>query len=190
MSARLGLLTVLVIAALGLAGAQGRTNRDQATSTDAQQPTVSATNEDLQPTHLPPLPYGVADSDLVEGDRIFHSTGGCFACHGAEGEGLPAAGSGITTGLAYVQPDVPSIAKLIADGLPDEYTRAPIAMPPRGARGNLTPHEIGVVADYVWAIAQTRGEPWAGGHTSHFHLIPPGSTSGTASPDRPAPRHQ
>ena len=190
MKARTMLVSALVIAVVGLAGAQAGSSRGEVSKQDAQQPSISPTNEDLQPAHLPPLPVGMTDSDLVEGDRIFHSTGGCFACHGAEGEGLPAAGAAITTGLAYVPVDVSSIAKLIADGLPDAYTRSPIAMPPRGARGNLTPHEIGVVADYVWAIAQTRGEPWPGGHASHFHLIPPGSTSGTASPDRPAPRHQ
>lgn len=190
MKARSVVGSALVIAVVGLAGAQAGRSRGEVPKPNAQASNSSPTNEDLQPAQLPPLPPGVADSDLVEGDRIFHSTGGCFACHGAEGEGLPAAGAAITTGLAYVPVDVTSLAKLIADGLPDEYTRSPIAMPPRGARGNLTPHEIGVVAEYVWAIAQTRGEPWSGGHASHFHLIPPGSTSGTASPDRPAPRHQ
>jgi mono/diheme cytochrome c family protein len=190
MRARVVLGTAILAAVVGLAGAQAGRSRGEVNKPDAQMANVSPTNEELQPTHLPPLPFGVADSDLVAGDRIFHSVGGCFACHGAEGEGLPAAGAAITTGLAYVPVDIASIAKLIADGLPDAYTRSPIAMPPRGARGTLTPHEIGLVADYVWAIAQTRGEPWAGGHSSHFHLIPPGSTRGTASPDRPAPRHQ
>lgn len=190
MKARVVAGTVLVIAAVEFAGAQAGRSRGEVAKPEVQQPSVSPTNEDLQPDHLPALPFGVTDADLVEGDRIFHSTGGCFACHGAEGEGLPAAGAAVTTGLAYVPVDIPSIAKLVADGLPDAYTRSPIAMPPRGARGNLTPREIGLVAEYVWAIAQTRGEPWPGGHASHFHLIPPGSTSGTASPDRPAPRRQ
>ena len=190
MNTRLVTASALLIAALGLLGAQAsRSHRDVPAPTPQHQ-NVSPTNEDLQPDHLPPLPTAITVADLIEGDRIFHSTGGCFACHGAEGEGLPAAGAAITTGLAYVQVDIASIAKLITDGLPDAYTRSPIAMPPRGARGNLTPHEIGLVAVYVWAIAQTRGEPWPGGHASHFHLIPPGSTSGTASPDRPSPRHQ
>ena len=190
MNARVVAGVALVIAVVAMAGAQADRSREEISRPDAQKPNISPTNEDLQPDHLPRLPFGMTVVDLVEGDRIFHSTGGCFACHGAEGEGLPAAGSAITTGLAYVQVDVPSIAKLITDGLPDAYTRSPIAMPPRGARGNLTPQEIGLVAEYVWAIAQVRGEPWPGGHASHFHLIPPGSTSGTASPDRPSPRHQ
>ena len=190
MNARLIAGGALVIAAVGLAGAQAGRSRGGVAKPDAQQPNISPTNEDLQPDHLPALPATVTLPDLVVGDRIFHSTGGCFACHGAEGEGLPAAGAAITTGLAYAQLDVASIAKLITEGLPDADTRSPIAMPPRGARGNLTAEEITQVAEYVWAIAQVRGEPWAGGHASHFHLVPPGSTSGTASPDRPSPRHQ
>ena len=190
MNARLVAGIVLAIGAVGIAGAQAGRSRGGVSKPDARQPDISPTNEDLQPDHLPPLPFGVTVADLVEGDRIFHSSGGCFACHGAEGEGLPAAGAPVTTGLAYVQLDVTQIAKLITDGLPDANTRSPIAMPPRGARGNLTRQEIDRVAEYVWAIAQVRGEPWPGGHASHFHLIPPGSTLGTASPDRPSPRHQ
>lgn len=174
------------------AAAQGVSRGQVATATtDEKTPSgPSRTNEDLQPATLPPLPAGVTTEQLVEGDRIFHSVGGCFACHGAEGEGLPAAGAPITTGLAFVPTNITAIAALIAQGLPDADTRSPIAMPPRGARGTLTPTEITLVATYVWAISQARGEPWPGGHRSHFHLIPPGSTAGTASPDRPAPRHQ
>ncbi|MDQ2666721.1 MAG: cytochrome c [Gemmatimonadota bacterium] len=176
--------------ALGIAHAQAGRSRGSAARPAADGlPAVSPTNEDLQPTQLPPLPASVTVEDIVDGDRIFHSVGGCFACHGAEAAGLPAAGSAITTGLAYVPVDVGAIATLVTQGLPDPMTRSPIGMPARGARGNLTAVEITHVAEYVWAISQVRGEPWSGGHASHFHLVPPGSTSGTASPDRPAPRH-
>lgn len=184
------LATLIALGGIGLVQAQVSRAKGGAPAAAAQPPRASSTNEDLQPAQLPPLLPGMTTDILADGDRIFHGTGGCFACHGAEGEGLPAAGAPITTGLAYVPVDVKAIAALIANGLPDAYTRSPIAMPPRGARGNLTPVEIEHVAAYVWAIAQVRGEPWPGGHASHFHLIPPGSTSGTASPDRPAPRHQ
>lgn len=181
----------IAIGALGMAHAQaGHSRGTAARPTTDGLPAVSPTNEDLQPTQLPPLPVTVTVPDLVDGDRIFHSSGGCFACHGAEGQGLPAAGAGVTIGLAYVPVDVGAIATLVTQGLPDAMTRSPIGMPARGARGTLTSVEITHVAEYVWAISQVRGEPWSGGHASHFHLIPPGSTSGTASPDRPAPRHQ
>ena len=189
MKTRIAAGVLTIGAAIGIAAAQGHSHV-QVAKPDAAHQGGSPTNEDLQPDHLPPLPASLTTDDLVEGDRIFHSTGGCFACHGAEGEGLPAAGSAITTGIAYVPVDVGAIARLVTNGLPDADTRSPIAMPARGARGNLTPAEITHVAEYVWAISQTRGEPWPGGHASHFHLVPPGSTSGTASPDRPAPRHQ
>ncbi|CAN5882373.1 hypothetical protein BH11GEM1_BH11GEM1_22770 [soil metagenome] len=193
MISRRGTTLAVIVALCGVGLAQGQAGRSRgqvAKPDNASLRAGSSTNEELQPAQLPTLPPGMTTDVLADGDRIFHSTGGCFACHGAEGEGLPAAGAAITTGLAYVPIDVKAIATLIAQGLPDADTRSPIAMPPRGARGNLTPVEIEHVASYVWVISQTRGEPWPGGHASHFRLIPPGSTSGTASPDRPVPRHQ
>jgi hypothetical protein len=62
------------------------------------------TNEDLQPTVLAPLPVGMTIDMLVEGDRLFHGRGGCFACHGTEAQGLPAAGDGITSSLSLRAP--------------------------------------------------------------------------------------
>jgi len=143
------------------------------------------TNDELQPTTLPPLPLGMTVDKIVDGDRLFHSRAGCFACHGAEGEGLPSAGDGITSALFYARHEWTSLDSLITRGIPDVLTRSPIAMPARGARGDLTPTEINHLAAYVWAISAVKGEPWAGGHASHAGLIPPGSTKGTA-PTRPA----
>lgn len=179
------LMLVMAPSARGQAG-YGRSNESKPS---ASRPAgASHTNEEMQPATLPPLPPAMTVEMLVEGDRLFHTTpAGCFACHGAEGEGLPAAGAAITTGLSYVPPDWKAISALITQGLPDAMTRTPIAMPPRGARGALTDEQITNIAAYVWAISQTRGEPWPGGHPSHAHLVPPGSTSGTASPHRPKP---
>lgn len=138
------------------------------------------TNEDLQPATLPPLPAGMTTDMLVEGDRLFHGRGGCFACHGAEGQGLPAAGDGITSALSYARHEWKSIDSLITAGIPDMLTRSPIAMPARGARGDLSADEIQRLAAYVWAISAVKGEPWPGGHATHAALVPPGSTQGTA----------
>jgi len=142
------------------------------------------TNEELQPAALPPLPIGMRIDMLVDGDRLFHGKGGCFACHGTEAQGLPAAGDGITTAFSYARPEWASIDSLISQGIPDAMTRSPIAMPARGARGDLTRTEIQNLAAYVWAINAVRGEPWPGGHTGHASLVPPGSTKGTA-PSKP-----
>jgi mono/diheme cytochrome c family protein len=139
------------------------------------------TNEELQPTTLPPLPIGMTIDMIVEGDRLFHGKGGCFACHGAEAQGLPAAGDGITSALFYARPEWRSIDSLISQGMSDALTRSPIAMPARGARGDLSRMDIQRISAYVWAINAVRGEPWPGGHTGHASLVPPGSTKGTST---------
>lgn len=185
MTVRLSTAAVMLsVLAFTRAGAQ-RTPRA------AEQPKAQykvQTNEDLQPAALPPLPAGMTTDMLVEGDRLFHGRGGCFACHGAEAQGLPAAGDGITTALSYARHEWTSIDSLITAGIPDMLTRSPIAMPARGARGDLTAEEIQRLAAYVWAISAVKGEPWPGGHGSHAALVPPGSTQGTA-PNRPSRGH-
>jgi cytochrome c5 len=154
----------------------------------APKPTyVTETNEELQSPTLPPLPLGMTVDMLVGGDALFHGRGGCFACHGTEAQGLPAAGDGITTALSYAQHEWRSLDSLIREGIPDPITRSPIAMPARGARGDLSAAEIQRLSAYVWAISVVRGEPWPGGHASHAGMVPAGSTKGTA-PSRPTPK--
>lgn len=126
-----------------------------------------ATHEDLQPPTLAPLPAGMSLDMIVSGDAIYHGKGTCFACHGAEGEGMPAAGDALTVALNYAQHDWRSIDSLIDRGIPQVLTRSPIQMPARGGRSDLTEEEVRRVAAYVWAISGTRGEPWPGGHAVH-----------------------
>jgi mono/diheme cytochrome c family protein len=148
----------------------------------AQHPAASdsiVVPDEMQPDTLPALPAGMTITMLQAGDSLFHGRGGCFGCHGIEGQGLPAAGDALSVGLDYVAYNWRSIDSLISSGIPDALTRSPIAMPGRGARGDLTAEEIRRVAAYVWAISQTHGEPWPGGHASHAGMVPVGSTSGT-----------
>jgi mono/diheme cytochrome c family protein len=155
----------------------------RAAAKPASQLTIE-TNEDLQPTALPPLPVGMTTQMLVEGDKLFHGRGGCFACHGTEAQGLPAAGDGITSSLSYARHEWRSLDSLIRAGVPDAITRSPIAMPARGARGDLSDAEIQQLSAYIWAISGVKGEPWPGGHASHVNMVPAGSTQGTA-PTKP-----
>ncbi|MES2123366.1 MAG: c-type cytochrome [Gemmatimonadota bacterium] len=141
-------------------------------------------NDDLQPASLPALPDSVTLEMIQDGDRVFHGSGGCFVCHGIEGQGMPAAGDAITTGLAYIPLSWTAIDSLVTAGMPDAITRSPIAMPGRGARGNLSAEEVKSVAAYVWAIAQARGEPWAGGHDSHEKLSVVSASTNTANESR------
>ena len=143
------------------------------------------TDEDGQPAQLPPLPPEVTLDRVRAGDSLFHSSGGCFACHGADATGLPAAGSSLTTGLHFIPVDWRAIDSLVTAGIPDGITRSPIGMPGRGARGDLSDAQIRDLAAYVWAVASVRGEPWPGGHATHASMVPPGATTGTATAPLP-----
>jgi mono/diheme cytochrome c family protein len=134
----------------------------------------SKTHDDLQPATLPPLPPRMTIQMLIQGDSIYHGRGNCAACHGVEAQGLPAAGDALTVGLNYAQPKWESIDSVIYLGIPEALTRSPMQMPPRGGKSDLTPEQVRLVAAYIWAISQTRGEPWPGGHKSHVGMTPLG----------------
>ncbi|HEY3746690.1 MAG TPA: cytochrome c [Gemmatimonadaceae bacterium] len=131
-------------------------------------------HDDLQPPTLPALPPGMTIQTIIQGDSIYHGPGNCAACHGIEAQGLPAAGDALTVGLNYAQPKWESIDSLIYRGIPEALTRSPMQMPPRGGRSDLTAEQVRLVAAYIWAISQTRGEPWPGGHKSHLAMTPSG----------------
>ena len=124
-------------------------------------------NEDGQSAKLPALPQGVTLDMIRQGDDLYRGKGGCITCHGPDGGGMPASGSGITAGLNFVPAEIAAIDSLIKTGIPEPATRTPIAMPPRGAQSNLTDDETRRLAAYVWAISQVKDEPWPGGHRSH-----------------------
>jgi mono/diheme cytochrome c family protein len=71
--------------------------------------TVAAQNEDGQPTKMPPLPPDVTLGMVRSGDSVFHGKGHCFACHGAEAEGLPNAGSALTLSLNFIPTEIAAI---------------------------------------------------------------------------------
>ena len=116
-----------------------------------------------QPKSLPALPAGVTLDMIRQGDSVFHYAGACVTCHGPNAMGMPDKGSSLSLGLHFVPVEWNAIDSLVTQGLPEAMTRTSIAMPPRGAGSNLTPDQIRQVAAYVWAIAQTYGEPWGGG---------------------------
>jgi outer membrane protein assembly factor BamB len=64
--------------------------------------------------------------------------------------------------------------------VPEPMTRTPNAMPARGAKADLSGEESRLISAYVWAISQTRGEPWPGGHVTHG-----ADTAQAAQPGRP-----
>ncbi|MGH7510583.1 MAG: c-type cytochrome [Gemmatimonadales bacterium] len=130
-------------------------------------PDAADLNEDWQRASLPQLPKGLTLDMIRQGDQVYRGKGACDTCHGPDGGGMPASGSGITAGLNFVPSEWGPIDSLIRVGIAEPLTRTPIAMPPRGAQSNLTDEESRQVAAYVWAISQVRGEPWPGGHETH-----------------------
>jgi mono/diheme cytochrome c family protein len=116
---------------------------------------------------LPRLPSGMTLEMIRQGDSVFQAAGACISCHGPNAMGLPDKGSGLSLGLHFVPVEWTAIDSLVTRGIPESVTRTSIAMPPRGAGSNLTPEQTRQVAAYVWAIAQTYGEPWPGGHKTH-----------------------
>jgi mono/diheme cytochrome c family protein len=141
-------------------------------------PDVADLNEDGQAKQLPRLPQSMTLDMIRQGDDLYHGKGGCVTCHGPDGGGMPASGSGITAGLNFVPTQWGPIDSLIRVGIPEPVTRTPVAMPPRGAASNLTDVESRQIAAYVWAISQVRGEPWPGGHKTHAE----GETRGDTAP--------
>lgn len=185
-------LALGVIALGGVAAVSMQQPQQPGTAGRATEPKTSGTvdtDEDAQPTKLPPLPSGMTIQMVQQGDSIFHGKGGCVTCHGPDATGMPASGSGITQGTSFIPPDWQPIDSLIAAGMPEAITRSPIAMPPRGAQSDLTPDEVKLVAAYVWAIAHVRGEPWPGGHPTHApataQAAQPAATPAGAAPKRP-----
>jgi cytochrome c5 len=144
-------------------------------------PSPSETNEEGQPRTMPPLPRGVTLDLIRSGDSVFHGKGHCFACHGAEGEGLPNAGSALTLSLNFIPTEIGPIDSVITYGIPESITRSAIAMPARGGKSDLSTDEALAVAAYIWSISQVQGEPWPGGHRTHVDLVPAAALTGTAA---------
>ena len=128
-------------------------------------------DDDVQPDTLPTLPAGMTTEMIVDGDAIYHGKGGCFLCHGEEATGVQQRGSAITNAILLVpvkgSAGWDGLDSLLLNGISEAQTRSSIAMPPRGISSNLNTDEVRRVAAYAWAISQTRGEPWPGGHASH-----------------------
>jgi mono/diheme cytochrome c family protein len=142
---------------------------------------LSGQDDDGQPTKMPPLPPDITLDMVRSGDSVFHGKGHCFACHGAEGEGLPNAGSALTLGLNFIPTELTAIDSVIVHGIPEPITRSAISMPPLGGKSDLSTDEALSAAAYVWVISQVRGEPWPGGHRTHVNLVPAAALTGTAA---------
>jgi glucose/arabinose dehydrogenase/mono/diheme cytochrome c family protein len=105
-----------------------------------------------------PTPPGATPADVALGGRIYHgqvASTPCVGCHGTNAEGTPLGPDLTSNKWLWGDGSLPSITRIITDGVPDPKNyRSP--MPPKGG-AELTDAEVKAVATYVWAISHRGG---------------------------------
>ncbi len=99
-----------------------------------------------EPTYSPEV--------IAEGDALFQQT--CFACHGADGKGLPNLGKDLTTS-EFVQSstDVELLAFVLRGrAVGDPLNTTGVAMPPKGGFSFLTDDNIESIIVFVRSIQE------------------------------------
>ncbi|MEO8030474.1 MAG: cytochrome c [Gemmatimonadota bacterium] len=98
-------------------------------------------------------PPEVTDSAVARGAELFHGAGGCFQCHGIEGNGTRT-GPALRLGVWLHGPDsYPAIVSRVVHGIPKDESLRDTAMPTRGASQALARDQVLAVAAYVWWIS-------------------------------------
>jgi glucose/arabinose dehydrogenase/mono/diheme cytochrome c family protein len=146
-------------ASAAIAAAPAPVTRAAVSTASAEPPEGIHPNAGLREASSLPRPPGVDPGEVALGSRIFHgqvAEGPCAGCHGTNGSGSPL-GPNLTSGKwTWGDGNLPSIAKIITDGVPNPKNyRSP--MPPMGG-AQLTPSQVSAVAAYVWALShQSKG---------------------------------
>jgi len=100
-----------------------------------------------------PRPAEVTDSAVARGAEVFHGAGGCFKCHGIEGNGSQT-GPALRLGVWLHGPDsYAAIVSRVVHGVPKDESIRDTAMPTRGTSQALDRNQVLAVAAYVWWIS-------------------------------------
>jgi mono/diheme cytochrome c family protein len=107
----------------------------------------------------PPVPRGtpgLTPALIALGDSVYHGVvggGTCAGCHGADAKGTPLAPDLTDSHWLWGDGSLPSIERVIRQGVPEpkEHTGA---MPPMGG-ARLTPAQVHAVASYIYALSRT-----------------------------------
>ena len=84
-----------------------------------------------EPAAQAAAPAGVTPEAIAKGDTIYHKTGLCYACHGANGEGT--VGPKLSD-AEWIHGDgsYDMIVATVTAGVPKEKAKSGIVMPPKG----------------------------------------------------------
>ena len=99
-------------------------------------------------------PAAVTPAAIALGDSLFHSKGNCYACHGANAQGV--VGPNLTD-AEWIHSDgsYDAIVKQITTGVTAEESKSKIPMPPKGG-SQITDDEVKAVAAYVYSLSHKK----------------------------------
>lgn len=96
-------------------------------------------------------PAGVTPAAIAKGDSVFHTTGLCYACHGANAQG--AVGPNLAD-AEWIQGDgsYDFIVATVVSGVPQEKSKAGVPMPPKGG-STISDEDVKAVSAYVYSLS-------------------------------------
>jgi mono/diheme cytochrome c family protein len=103
---------------------------------------------------LAQAPAAVTPAAITLGDSLFHSKGNCYACHGANAQGV--VGPNLTD-AEWIHSDgsYDAIVKQITTGVTAEESKSKVPMPPKGG-SQMTDDEVKAVAAYVYSLSHKK----------------------------------
>jgi mono/diheme cytochrome c family protein len=99
-------------------------------------------------------PAGVTPAAIAKGDSIFHKSGNCYACHGANAQGL--VGPNLTDSV-WIHSDgsYDAIVKQVTNGVTKEESKSGVPMPPKGG-ATISDDDVKAVAAYVYSLSHKK----------------------------------
>jgi cbb3-type cytochrome c oxidase subunit III len=96
-------------------------------------------------------PAAVTPAAIAKGDSIYHKSGLCYACHGANAEG--AVGPNLTDAeWLHSDGSYDGIVATVTSGVPAEKAKKGVAMPPKGG-SSISDDDVKAVAAYVYSLS-------------------------------------
>lgn len=133
--------------------AGGETGEEMAeeTAESGAEPAVAEAQE--QTGGAMALPEGVTQEMVDQGREIFAGAGLCYACHGADGKGMPGLGANLSD-AEWIHSDrsVDGIAQVVSKGVAGDQSTTGTPMLPKGGSG-ITDEQVRAVAAYVYTLS-------------------------------------